>query len=375
MEVPDARVVLVGAHGHGRWHLRHLRALSSRSDIRLVGVCDTRPLGPSLQGLAGQVPVAAELAELIRMTDPDVTIVCTPIHTHTDLTLIAAGAGSHVLLEKPPAPTSAEFARLVDGVRAAGRSCQVGFQSLGSRAVVVVRSLIAEGAVGEVRGIGAAGTAVRDTRYYARGEWAGRRRIGEQPVVDGVLTNPFAHSIASALRIDGSDGPGDVGDVEVELYRAHAIEADDTSCVRFRTARGTLVCVAATLCAARAREPYVVVHGDRGRITWWYTRDEVHFDGTTTQHPRTDLLENLVEHIHDPAVPLLVPPESTGAFMDVVEAIRLAPEPRAIPAADQRADRTGRHLRRIVSGIDHAVQRSAAELRLFSELDLAWATP
>jgi predicted dehydrogenase len=374
----DARVVLVGAHGHGRWHLRNLRALASRSndgDIRLVGVCDPAPLGADLWALAGPVPFATRLEDLLDATRPDVTIVCTPIHTHTDLALTAARSGSHVLLEKPPTPSIAELARLLDGLGPTGRSCQVGFQSLGSRAVAAVRSLIAEGAVGEVRGIGAAGAAVRDTSYYARGAWAGRRRLDDQPVVDGVLSNPFAHSVASALRVDGSEGPGQVTDIEVELHRAHAIEADDTSCVRLRTARGTVICAAATLCAARASDPYLVVHGTRGRITWWYKRDEVRVGDTMTQHPRTDLLENLVEHVHDPAVPLLVPPESTRAFMDVVEAIRLAPEPRVISGPHQRVDRTdGGHLRRIVAGVDDAVERAAQELRLFSELDVAWAT-
>jgi predicted dehydrogenase len=369
----DARVVLAGVHGHGQWHLRNLRALASRSGIRLVGVCDPKPLGHDLQALAGPVPALPELADLLAMTATDVTIICTPIHTHTDLALTAAQGGSHVLLEKPPTSTLADFSRLVAGMRAAGRACQIGFQSLGSQAVVAVRSLIAQGAVGKVRGIGAAGAAVRDTGYYARGTWAGHRRLGERPVGDGALTNPFAHSIAAALRIDGSEGPDDVGDVEVELYRAHEIEADDTACVRFRTARGTVVCAVATLCAARARDPYLVVHGDRGRITWWYKRDEVRLDGASSHHPRTDLLENLVQHIADPAVALLVPLESTRAFMHVVEAIRLAPEPRAIPAVHQRVDRTGRHLRRIVSGVDQAVERAAHELRLFSELDLLWA--
>jgi predicted dehydrogenase len=368
------RVVLAGAHGHGQWHLRHLRALAARNGIRLVGICDPQPLGAELRALAGPVPVTEHLADLVGATDADVTIVCTPIHTHTDLALTAAQAGSHVLLEKPPAPTLAEYARLLEGIAASGRSCQIGFQSLGSHAAIAIRSLIEAGAVGEVRGIGAAGAAVRDTSYYARAPWAGRRRLDDQPVVDGVLTNPFAHSIASALRIDGSETAGSVSDIEVELFRAHAIEADDTSCIRLRTARGTIICAAATLCAARSNDPYVVVHGSHGQITWWYKRDEVAVDAhDATHHTRVDLLENLAEHVHDPSAPLLVPAESTHAFMEVVEAIRLAPEPRAIPAAYQHHHRTGRHLRRMVSGVDRVIERSAQELRLFSELDVLWA--
>ena len=76
--------------------------------------------------------------------------MCTPIHTHAELALTAAAAGSHVLLEKPPTPTLAEFDRLRDGLAATGRACQVGFQTLGSHALPHVRALIAEGAIGAV---------------------------------------------------------------------------------------------------------------------------------------------------------------------------------------------------------------------------------
>lgn len=94
------------------------------------------------------------------------------------------------MLEKPPAATFADFERMVTGVRVAGIACQVGFQSFGSHAVPAIRALVDSGAIGAVRGIGAAGAWVRDDAYYHRAPWAGRRRIGTADVVDGVLTNP-----------------------------------------------------------------------------------------------------------------------------------------------------------------------------------------
>ncbi|MGH3992410.1 MAG: Gfo/Idh/MocA family protein, partial [Pseudonocardiaceae bacterium] len=163
-----AGVVLAGAHGHGRWHLQNLRRLASTGTARLVGICDLRPLDEPLRELAGEVPVSADLSRVIADTGAEVTIICTPIHTHVDLTLTAMRAGSHVLLEKPPAPTLEEYRRLVAGVDASGLACQIAFQSLGSEAVPRVRALIEAGAVGEVRGIGGACAWVRDASYYGR---------------------------------------------------------------------------------------------------------------------------------------------------------------------------------------------------------------
>src|SRR5205814_6177423 len=112
------------------------------------------------------------------------------------------------------------------------------------------------------------------------------------------------------------EGPGDVGDLELELFHAFPIESDDTSCLRLRTARGTVITVAVSLCAPKRNEPYVVVHGDAGRITFTYTRDEVRLDragqSTTLNYPRTDLLEDLLTAI-DGSSDLMVPLTRTAA--------------------------------------------------------------
>jgi predicted dehydrogenase len=371
--------VLVGVHGHGRWHLQNLDRLRRTGvPVRLAGICDTRPPEGAERDLIGDVPVAARLDDLLDAVQPEVTIVCTPIHTHAELTLTAATAGSHVLLEKPPTTTFAGFERLVSGVAATGRACQVGFQSLGSHAIPYVRSLMADNAVGEVVGIGAAGAWQRDSSYYARASWAGRRTLGDVAVVDGVLTNPFAHAVATALALDGETAGEPPRELRVELFRANPIEADDTSCLRLVTARGTTITVAATLCAERAAEPepYLVVHGTRGRIVLEYRTGRVRLEADgrveTTEHEATDLLENLVAHVRAPAVPLLVPLAATRSFMRVVEAVRLAPEPVEIPSEHRRIDTSGPYPRLVVPGIDAAVARSAEELALLSELDLPW---
>jgi predicted dehydrogenase len=371
-------VVLAGVHGHGRWHLRNLdRLRGAEVPVRLAGICDPRPPAEDERHLIGDVPVAARLDDLLDAVRPEITIVCTPIHTHYDLTLTAAAAGSHVLLEKPPTSTLAGFQRLVSGIAASGRACQVAFQSLGSQAIPYVRGLMADDAVGRIIGIGAAGTWQRDSSYYARAPWAGRRTLGGVAVVDGALTNPFAHATATALALDGDTGQEGLREVRVELFRANPIEADDTSCLRLVTARGTTITVAATLCAERDAEPYIVVHGTRGRIVLEYRTGRVRLEAggrvETTEHAATDLLENLVAHVREPEVPLLVPLLATRSFMQVLEAVRIAPEPLEIPPEHRRIDTSGPHPRLMVPGIDDVVARSAAELALFSELDQPWA--
>ncbi|NAZ77287.1 Gfo/Idh/MocA family oxidoreductase, partial [Kineococcus sp. T13] len=327
------RVLLVGAHGHGRGHLQRLRRLADAGRLELGGVCDTTAPDEELTALSGAAPWTDDLDEALRRVRPDVVVVVTPIPTHAPIALAALAAGADLLLEKPPTATWAEHRQLQEAAAAAGRHVQVGFQSLGSAALPAVAADVAAGRLGTLRGIGATGTWQRASGYWSRAPWAGRRTLGGRPVVDGALTNPFAHAVATALRLDGSEDAASLGSVELELHRANPIEADDTSCLRLRTSRGTTIVVAVTLCAATAREPAVTLHGSRGSATLRYTRDEVTWstpEGTVVeQHTRRDLLEDLLAHREDPAAgALLVPLERTEAFTAVLEAVRTAPDPR-----------------------------------------------
>ncbi|EMF28201.1 oxidoreductase [Streptomyces gancidicus BKS 13-15] len=369
-------VVLAGARGHGRWHVENIRRLQAQNLVRLVGICELTPL--TEDDFGGELPAqSSDFGALLDSTGARAAVICTPIPTHTPLALAAAERGVHLLLEKPPAPSYAEFRRMADGVAAARVACQIGFQSLGSHAVPAIRELIAEGAVGRVTGIGGAGAWVRDEAYFRRAPWAGRRRLDGADVVDGALTNPLAHAVATALALAGSTRAEDVAGIETELLRANDIESDDTSCVRVTTVRGGTVTVAATLCAEHDGEPYVVVHGTSGRITFWYKQDRVLLQRAghgpeELRFGRTDLLENLLAHLHD-GTGLLVTPDDTGAFMRVVEAVRTAPDPAPLP--DDAWHRVPGEDRRVVPGVDALVAAASDRLSLYSELGAPWARP
>ncbi|NUW36925.1 PmoA family protein [Nonomuraea sp. SMC257] len=363
------RVVLAGTRGFGAHYLERLRHL--RDVVELAGVCDTAPPEPgALDGL-GEPEFSPDLPELVKRTGARIAILATPIPTHAELTLAALAAGAHVLVEKPTAATLADFERMERAAAEAGLACQVGFQSLGSAAIPAVREMIASGVIGRVTGIGVGGAWPRPASYFTRSPWAGRRRLDGVDVVDGALTNPFAHALATALAVAGTEERGTVEAVETELFHANAIESDDTSAIRVRTVDGPPIVAAVTLCAAGRDEPYVVVHGERGRIRLTYTLDEVQVnDGPVRRFGRTDLLRNLVAHVGS-GEPLLVPIARTGAFMEVMEAIRLAPDP--LPISADHLDRSGEGV--VLPGVAGLVDASADRLALFSELGASWATP
>ena len=288
------------------WHCR--RAASAA----LVAVADFRP--PEAGSVGPDVAVFADLDALLAATAVDIVVVCTPIHTHRQLAEAAMRAGADVLLEKPPVPTMAEFSRLLALCAETGRSCQIGFQSLGSQAVWALAAAVAADELGAVRLISTRCAWIRSVDYFGRSRWAGHRELDGVPVMDGVLSNPFAHAVATALRVDGSTRVEDVLTVETDLFRANNISSDDTSTVRVTTRRGTTLLFAATLCSPVVDTPEVIVGGTSATATLRYTSDEIGVTGPagellpselTGSYGRDNLLANLIEHRGNPAVPLI----------------------------------------------------------------------
>ncbi|WP_158247609.1 Gfo/Idh/MocA family protein [Actinomyces qiguomingii] len=322
-------IAVVGIHGHGGRHVRHVLALQGRGWARLAATVDLRP------PRAAVAPHFATLRRCLQSVDVDVVVIATPISTHLELAVTALSAGCDVLLEKPPTASLEEYRRLLTVAGSSGRILQIGFQALGSAAVPRLRRAFADGMVGSLRAVGIAGCWSRPVSYWRRAPWAGRRTLDGCDVVDGVLTNPFAHAFASALAILGCGRADDVGPIVLDQYRVNDIEADDTSAVRIQTRTGAAVTAALTLCARREAPPLITFYGDKGAVELAYTEDRArHLDahGNTVagiEYGRRDLLGNLLA-ARQGEEELLVPLESVSGFMTLLEAVRRAPDPRPI---------------------------------------------
>jgi predicted dehydrogenase len=402
------RVILAGVRGFGEHHRANLRRLQGAGKARLVACVDP-VVARELDSVDG-APIFDTLdAALEHAGGAEVVIVATPIGVHFALASAALRAGADVLLEKPPVPTMADFEELLRLEAETGHVVQVGFQSLGSHAIAAFENN--EFGIGARRAINARGLWLRRAAYWNRARWAGKRSLDGHPVVDGVATNPLAHAIATALRIAGLRRAESVANVETELYRAAAIDADDTSVVRITGVDGCVVTAALTLAAPEQRDPLVTVVGGDVTASFSYTTDEVivastngrgAVDGsgaveglepvdnpvgdparavdnsvgrpveTTRTFGRDDLVENLLDH-RSQGTPLIVPLVETGAFMRVLEAIRLADEPTRIDARmiDWREEGGDRHP--VVDGIGHWIDEAANRGALFSEVGAPWA--
>lgn len=357
------RVALIGAGGHGLAHRRTLQRLADQGRVVVAGLCDRQPFATDPSAPLDGVPVFTDHTELLAGVRPDVVVICTPPHTHLPIALSCLAAGADLLLEKPPVMSLDEHRRLTAGVAASGRLCQVGFQALGSAALA---ALVATGPSGP---IGVSGAWWRPDTYYRRAPWAGRRSVDGRPVLDGAVVNPFAHALMQALVIAGP-GFRPVG-LDLEPYRTRDIETDDTTFLRVRAGDGRRITMAVTLASA----VFLAGEIEVGGAALEYPTDRLRLPGASFREVpgRVNLLENLLEHRADPAVPLLAPLARTAGFTAIAEAVVGSAPPVAIGATwlADHPDGGGR----VLPGIDELVREVAATGALPSELGVAWSAP
>ena len=129
-------------------HSRHLKGFktsivcsyASRDRVRAEEYC--RRFG----GAAGYGDYAAAI------DDPrvDAVVVAVPPSFHLDLTLRALAAGKHVLVEKPAFARLDDYTTAIDARNKTGRVVLVGENDHYKPLAVVLRKLVAEGAIGEM---------------------------------------------------------------------------------------------------------------------------------------------------------------------------------------------------------------------------------
>jgi predicted dehydrogenase len=91
---------------------------------------------------------------LVNRDDVDLVDVCTPGHSHAEISIAALEAGKHVLCEKPLANTIAEAEAMVDAAehaRANGVLAMVGFNYRRVPAITLARQFVAAGRLGTIR--------------------------------------------------------------------------------------------------------------------------------------------------------------------------------------------------------------------------------
>ncbi|MEJ1191941.1 Gfo/Idh/MocA family protein [Pseudarthrobacter sp. CCNWLW207] len=141
------KVAIVGTGGIAAVHADNLARTGGRAEV--VAACDVDQA--RLDNFADQHGIAGRylsLTELLAEAKPDIVHLCTPPMMHIDQALECLAAGVHVLSEKPPALSLADFDRLETAQIQGGAQFSCVFQHRFGDASAAAQSLIGGGEFG-----------------------------------------------------------------------------------------------------------------------------------------------------------------------------------------------------------------------------------
>ena len=238
--------------------------------VRLAAVCEPDPdahpaLAAELE--AAGVPLLTRWEDLL--TGPAKAVwLPLPIPLHRPYTEQALAAGKAVICEKPAAGCVQDLDAMQAAQNRVDLPVAIGFQDIYEPTTLALKRALLAGEIGTVQSVTLTACWPRDSRYYARSAWAGRRRQNGTWVMDSPASNALAHFLNLALFLLGDhlDASAVPAKVEAELYRANSIETYDTCGLRLVTESGTPLLTLLTHACRETRPPRIIMEGTSGSL-------------------------------------------------------------------------------------------------------------
>ena len=385
------KIGLVGVGGYAKSYVRSIRTLENEDMVELKSVVIRSPHkypGKIKEMTNCGVSIRASFDEMLARDAGSLELVGIPtsIDSHRDLMIRAAEAGLNVILEKPSAATIQDLNEMQAALDRAGTFCQIGFQSQSNPLVLGLKEEICSGRLGRIKEVVTTGCWRRGESYFLRNSWSGRFMVDGRYVLDGTTNNPLAHYLFNSLFFASQERNQAALPVSVraELYHAHDIQSEDTSCLEIVCDNGANVYFYATLCAHEGAPTTTEVIGDNGRARWVSDGPARLFEGERQTKeiakpetaPNLEVFRNAVLYLRGVYSRLNCPLEMTRAHVLAVNgAFESTRRPTSIPKDHLnpwREEETGDRYRDIVD-IEDIIRRAAAERRLFSDLGVPWA--
>ena len=238
----------------------HRQAIAMNADLgaRLVAVGHYDPSRFAEIGERFGVPCLSEADVLAR---PDVDVVClaTPSGQHAAQTIAAAGAGKHVLVEKPLALSLADADAMISACDRAGVRLGVLLQRRVEPLFRQVYEAVRAGDLGDITMASVCMPYHRPQAYYDLAAWRG---TWEQDG-GGVLMNQGIHFVDLLLWLMGAD-PVRITARAATLQRK--IEVEDTVVATLEFSTGALATLSATSTAPTGFRQRVELYGTAGAI-------------------------------------------------------------------------------------------------------------
>lgn len=259
MVVESSQKVKVALIGCGRIASKHFEAMSLlQPAIDLVGVCDTDP-----QALAQAVEKTGSvgfvcLTDVLKKTDAELVVLCTPSGLHAAQTIQIAQSGRHVVTEKPMATRWQDGLDMVAACDKAGIHLFVVKQNRYNATLRLLKRAVAKRRFGRIYMVSINVFWTRPQSYYDSAAWRGTWEFD-----GGALMNQASHYVD---LLDWLIGPVESVYAFTATLARH-IEVEDTAVVNVHWRSGTLGSMSVTMLTfPRNLEGSITIIGEKGTV-------------------------------------------------------------------------------------------------------------
>ncbi len=249
--------------GCGRIATNHWQAMVEHAEnVELVAACDPDPVALAAMtersGASGFAAYGQMLAAAADLGGIDCVVLTTPSGLHPQQAIDAAGAGLHVMTEKPMATRWADGLAMVKACDEAGVRLFVVKQNRHNRSLQLLRRAIQAGRFGRIYMVTVNVFWARPQSYYDSAAWRGTWEFD-----GGAFMNQASHYID---LLDWLIGPVE----SVMAYTgtlARHIEVEDTGVAALRWRNGAMGSVNVTMLAhPKNFEGSITVLGEQGTV-------------------------------------------------------------------------------------------------------------
>jgi predicted dehydrogenase len=244
--------------GLGSVSNHHIKSIQELATCQLVAVASSRPEQARKVGEQYNVDFFSDYQEVLQHPGIDAVSICTTSGQHRELTLAAAKAGKHVLVEKPLEITTDRIDEMIAACAKAGVQLACIFQNRFTDAYLQVEKVVKAGKLGKLVLGNAYIKWFRNDAYYASRDWRG--------TLDGdggaALMNQSIHTIDLLQNLMG---PVDnlFGKIAT---RTHDIEGEDVGIALLQFKNGALGTIEGSTSAWPGYPERLEIFGEKGSI-------------------------------------------------------------------------------------------------------------
>jgi predicted dehydrogenase len=219
----------------------------------------SRSAGERARALANAHGVAlyTDLGAFLRHSGLDAVMIATPSGAHLEPALAAAGAGKHILCEKPLEVTLERCDAMIAACERSGVALAGIFQSRNASAARAIRQAVAAHRFGRLTLVSASVPWFRPQSYYDQADWRGTWALDG----GGALMNQAIHTVD---LVQWLAGPVQEVSATTACLAHERIEVEDTAVATLRFASGALGVFSASTAMWPGSPAEILISGTRG---------------------------------------------------------------------------------------------------------------